>query len=364
MGQQQERKTSVQANPASETENKKRGTKVLGVEVAPLHVPWERRMETVAVFVWIGSFIFGAPSGLIFLVYLTLYTRFWWIALLYLAWFVYDRETVNRGGRRVDWVRNWKIWKRYRNYFPVTMVKTTELDPSKNYLFCSHPHGVLCSGAFACFETEGTNFSQVYPGIKPHLLTFEAHLAFPIYREYLLSGGTCSASRQSLNYLLSYPGGGHAAVLVPGGAPESLDAHPGLENRVHLKYRKGFIKVALQNGAPLVPVFSFGEIDVYDQIPNAEGTLVRKVQNFLQKVMGMAPVILLGRGFFQYTFGILPRRKPITVVIGAPIPVEQNKNPTKEEIDTLHKIYVDSLTELFNKYKAEYASKDSYINIV
>ncbi|CAG7717878.1 unnamed protein product [Allacma fusca] len=248
MGNQQERKNSVQSDSASESDNKTRGRKVLGVEVAPLNIPWERRMETVAVAVWIGSFIFGAPSGLIFLVYLAFFTRLWWISLLYLTWFVYDRETVNKGGRRFAWVRKWKIWRRYTNYFPVKMIKTVDLDPTKNYLFGSHPHGVLCSGAFACFETEGTNFSKVYPGITPHLLTFEAHLAFPIYREYILSGGTCSASRSSLNYLLSYPGGGHAAVLVPGGAPESLDAHPGLENRVHLKKRKGFIKVAIQNG--------------------------------------------------------------------------------------------------------------------
>ncbi|CAG7830576.1 unnamed protein product, partial [Allacma fusca] len=116
--------------------------------------------------------------------------------------------------------------------------------------------------------------------------------------------------------------------------------------------------------SPLVPVFSFGEIDIYDQIRNDEGTKVRKVQNFLQTVMGMAPVILLGRGFFQYTFGILPRRKPITVVIGAPIQVEQNKKPNQEEIDALHKKYVESLSELFNKYKSVYASEESYIKIV
>lgn len=50
-----------------------------------------------------------------------------------------------------------------------------------------------------------------------------------------------------MNYLLSTPGGGKAAVLVPGGAPESLDSHPGTYI-VQMKKRKGFIKVALQNG--------------------------------------------------------------------------------------------------------------------
>ena len=28
-----------------------------------------------------------------------------------------------------------------KNYFPMTLVKTLDLDPSKNYVFGYHPHG-------------------------------------------------------------------------------------------------------------------------------------------------------------------------------------------------------------------------------
>jgi len=59
--------------------------------------------------------------------------------------------------------------------------------------------------------------------------------------------GVCSATRDSMNYLLSHPSGGQAAVLIPGGAPESLDSHPG-SYVVQLKNKKGFVKVAMQNG--------------------------------------------------------------------------------------------------------------------
>jgi len=34
----------------------------------------------------------------------------------------------------------------------------------------------------------------------------------------------------------------------------------------------------------------------------------------LRKWIGIAPVVPVGRGFFQYTFGLVPRRKPIWVV--------------------------------------------------
>ena len=65
---------------------------------------------------------------------------------------------------------------------------------------------------------------------------------------------------------------------------------------------------------PLVPVISFGETDLYDQIITRQGSMLNKVQELFQKVTGFAPVLPIGRGFFQYTFGIIPKRKPVTVV--------------------------------------------------
>lgn len=65
---------------------------------------------------------------------------------------------------------------------------------------------------------------------------------------------------------------------------------------------------------PLVPVFSFGETDIYDQVYGSEGSFLKKVQHFIRKKIGIAPIILMGRGFFQYSFGIIAQRRPITVV--------------------------------------------------
>jgi len=59
--------------------------------------------------------------------------------------------------------------------------------------------------------------------------------------------GSCSASKASINYLLSHPDRGHAAVLVVGGSAESLDSHPGTYI-LQLKRRKGFIRMALNHG--------------------------------------------------------------------------------------------------------------------
>ena len=66
--------------------------------------------------------------------------------------------------------------------------------------------------------------------------------------------------------------------------------------------------------ASLVPVYSFGEIDMYVQADNSSGTLLRRIQDKLSKLIGFAPVIGHGRGIFNYTFGLLPFRRPVNVV--------------------------------------------------
>ncbi len=45
-------------------------------------------------------------------------------------------------------------------------------------------------------------------------------------------------------------------ALVPGGATEALYSHPS-RDVVYLRKRGGFVKLALETGAHLLPVFSF-----------------------------------------------------------------------------------------------------------
>ncbi len=157
---------------------------------------------------------------------------------------------------RWNWVRKWSLWKDYASYFPVTLVKEAELDPQFNYFVGSHPHGILCSGAFCNFATEGTNVSQVFPGITFTLTTLSCQFVMPFYREFFMTSGAVTASKNSINYVLGSSSGGNAVVLVVGGAPESLDTHPNLENiTLILKPRKGFIRLALKHGLAAINMY-------------------------------------------------------------------------------------------------------------
>ena len=162
--------------------------KLLGIKFAPLNIPVKRRLETFAVLQWTLSFFFMGLSCVGLLLGL-LFTRFYWLTLGYFVWYIYDYSKPERGGRRVDWVRRWSLWKHYRDFFPISLIKTSDLDPGKNYIFGYHPHGIMGDGAFGNFATEATGFSGLFPGIRPMLLTLKLQFVFPITREYLMAVG-------------------------------------------------------------------------------------------------------------------------------------------------------------------------------
>ncbi|KAJ4436879.1 hypothetical protein ANN_17011 [Periplaneta americana] len=284
---------------------------LLGVRFAPLNTPLERRLQTLAACCWFITLAFGPMMCISFMAYVILCTRYSILALLYLMWIWYDRDICNKGGRRSKWARQWRWWKYFCNYFPIRLVKTVDLDPAKSYMLCVFPHGVLSTGAFGSFATDGANFSEIFPGLTPYLVTLAGHFVTPFIRELCLILGGCPASVDGLSYVLSRPG--NAVALVVGGASESLECRPGTY-RIILKRRKGFVKLALKYGNPLVPVFSFGETDLYDQLKNPKGSWLRRAQELCRKITGIAPVVPLGRGLFQYSFGIVPQRRPVTTV--------------------------------------------------
>ncbi|XP_055429570.1 2-acylglycerol O-acyltransferase 1 isoform X2 [Bubalus kerabau] len=198
------------------------------------------------------------------------------------------------------------------------LIKTWDLDPSHNYIFGFHPHGVLVVGAFGNFCTNYSAFKELFPGFTSYLHVLPYWFRCPLFREYLMSSGPVSVSKKSVSHVLSKEGGGNISVIVLGGAEESLDAHPG-KFTLFIRQRKGFVKIALTHGAYLVPVFSFGENELFKQVSNPEGSWLRNVQEKLQKIMGFALPLFHARGIFQYNFGLIPYRKPIhTVEMGIP----------------------------------------------
>ena len=75
-----------------------------------------------------------------------------------------------------------RVWRHLRDYFPIRLVKTADLDPAHNYILCCHPHGVICFGSVTAFASEAEDFSGKFPGIFPHVNTVEGNLWMPGFR--------------------------------------------------------------------------------------------------------------------------------------------------------------------------------------
>lgn len=327
------------------------------------NIPKVRRLQTLSVLQWTLTFLFLGLIGA-FIFVLLLLSPLAFLSAAYLIWYVYDFRTPERGGRRVKWVRRWRVWDYFRDYFPIRVIKTADLNPSRNYIFMYHPHGIMAYGAFLGFATAAGGFEEMFPGLRSTLLSLNYQFLLPLNREYAMALGVAPCSKRSMDWLLTKEGTGNAVVLVVGGASEALEARPG-SFTLTIANRRGFSRIALKHGTALVPVFAFGENDLYDQCANPSGSWLRRFQTTMMKWLSFSPPMFHGRGIFNYNFGILPYRRPINVVVGSPLDVPRISEPTDEEINEVHSNYVKHLTDLFETHKGNYGiSESQHLHII
>ncbi|BDD59790.1 diacylglycerol O-acyltransferase 1 [Monascus purpureus] len=212
------------------------------------------------------------------------------------------------------------------------------------------------------FGTEALGFSQLFPGITNTLLTLDSNFRIPLYREYILSLGLGGVSRSSCKKILSQGGPdgkgmGRAITIVIGGARESLLATPETM-RLIVRDRKGFVTLAVQQGADLVPVLGLGENNLYDQRDTSEEhPRLLKVQLLLKQVFGWTMPMFHGRGLLGKWPGLLPYQRPLDIVVGRPVEVEQQDNPEEEYVDLIHRRYMDEIERLWDEWKDVYGGK-------
>ncbi|KAJ3616791.1 hypothetical protein MTP99_011320, partial [Tenebrio molitor] len=238
----------------------------------------------------------------------------------------YDRKTCERGGRPITLVRQSIWWQLMRYYFKHQLVRdeNATFDSKRNYLFACFPHGMLPVGTFASFVD---GYHQFW---------------MPVIRELFFVGGGGLGVGALHQIPPEQRERGKYRVDLDRGADESKYSKPG-KYKIILNKRKGFVKMALQTGSPLVPVISFGETDVLDQLDfPGFGFLRDLVKNTLQIWL------VIPKG----TYLVCPNRVRVSTVVGRPIDVEKTDNPTSEQIDKLHQEFADGIKKLFESTKA------------
>ncbi|KAG2767373.1 hypothetical protein PC129_g2922 [Phytophthora cactorum] len=214
---------------------------------------------------------------------------------------------------------------------------TSFVPPNDHALFAFHPHGVL-----SCGWSFGGIHHMSFEQADCRWLVAESLFYFPIMRELVNWMDFSSASKAAFRKILRT---GQNACLMPGGFEEATLYERG-KHRVYIKQRFGFIKLALQYGYKVHPVYTFGEEYAYHIFP-----YLLKFRLKLNEFK-MPGVLFFGRPECFY----LPRTDvDLITVVGKPLILPRIDHPTKEDIREHHEQYVATLQELFDRYKGVYA---------
>jgi hypothetical protein len=140
---------------------------------------------------------------------------------------------------------------------PSKAFQLAEAKPGAQFIFAFFPHGADSSFRI---QMEGL-LPTFLPNISSKVRALAASVLFtiPIIREISLFTGCISASRKIADRCLQR---GNSVIVIPGGEAEQLLTECGKEI-IFLKSRKGFIKLGIVHGIPLVPAYTFGQNDVF-----------------------------------------------------------------------------------------------------
>lgn len=246
-----------------------------------------------------------------------------------------------------------------RKYLQVEIVSplpdelvSMEKKPNAQFMFSVFPHGVN-SEYRICMDGM---LDQVLPNVggKVRVLVATVLFRIPYVREVALWTGCVDARRKVAEGVIAR---GRSILVVPGGEAEQIRTTRGREI-VYLKNRKGFIKLAMQKGVPVVPVYVFGASDMYLTSHAFFGP-----RHWLMKTFGICIPLAIGK--FGSPFCPLPVKN--TIVFGKPLVFERKDKDdivSLAELDAAHGLFCRSLRELFDEHKARVGYGDRELEML
>ena len=242
-------------------------------------------------------------------------------------------------GRTSDTLRTSSCWRMSWRYLRLRLVRTVQLVPEQSVIYAISPHGILLLSRIAWYADV---WEHLFPG-KPsafRVLAASPMFKVPLVRDLCLALSAVDASKRSAQAVLRR---GLSMAVYPGGSREIFMADPSAPDRIYNSGRKGFIRLALESGTPIVPVYVFGEKYLYRRIMPSE-----RLRSFALKWFRM-PLLL----FFGRWGTLLPLRGNMMIVVGAPIPTPLVEKPTEQQVDELHAAYQRALRDLFMTWRGE-----------
>ncbi|XP_026191183.1 diacylglycerol O-acyltransferase 2-like protein 6 [Cyclospora cayetanensis] len=170
-----------------------------------------------------------------------------------------------------------------------------------------------------------------------------------VYGQLIFLSDAIPADRNSMKQSLE---DGGSLLVSPGGIAEIYETNP-TEERLHLQDRVGIVRLAMQTGARLVPVYCFGNSQAY-RLPWG----IRFLQPFA-RLMRTALITFYGRFGLPVAF-----RVPLLYAIGRPLQIPQVDQPSREDIASGHHLLVEEVRRIFDTYKGLYGWRNKQLEIL
>ncbi|KAL4109860.1 hypothetical protein PRIC1_001555 [Phytophthora ramorum] len=298
-------------------------------------------------FVILHYFVWGVPFLVLFCIFHKCGLDYVSIAMvvLYLPSFFSGAQKTGRGNVW-EGLRTSSLWGLLNKFLRLKIIREQELDSNKQYIFGFHPHGIIVLSRIAIF---GGSFEDIFPGITYRILGASPMFYIPLGRELCLWMGGVDASRSTGEKVLNE---GNSIVVYPGGVAGIFKTNPSSkETQLVLKHRFGFVKLAMNHGADLVPTFVFGEKWLYNMWNPPRGVI-----DFFRKTLGIPVLVFWGK--FWWMPNAPAKGKRYGLVYGKPIKTALTENPTEEEIRAIHTMYVAEIQRIFEQYKSDFGYEE------
>ena len=222
---------------------------------------------------------------------------------------------------------------------------TTEIEEhtaaGRHFVLAAQPHGIISYVGICSASACSRKLLLGFPTAAASVI-----MKFPVLKNVMGVFGLVDASKGSLMRALTR----HGVVIYIGGIAE-LFLSSARREVLFVQKRKGFIKLAMQAGCDVIPLYLFGNTTVLSAL--SVGPLAA-----LSRSAGVSLTYFWGR------WGLpVPFRVPILGAVGMPIPVPKTEEPAQADIDKYHAALLSGMTELFDDTKRLYGWEEKTLVI-